>query len=160
MLLAVTIPYSSGEKGTPPPISTSAEYSRFISIDRSIAFATPTQEPTPSPTPIPSPAPIVDVQEPTYIQPIPEPVEPPPIEVEPPVASQDIVYDAICGQGYSWNCERALNVTWCESGGRPWANENPPYVGLFQIDRNLHAAKFQGQDPFDPYVNARVAHQI
>lgn len=38
---------------------------------------------------------------------------------------------------------KALRVIRCESGGRPDAVENPPYVGLFQIE----------DGPLDPLTN-------
>lgn len=86
------------------------------------------------------------------------------VATEAPVLTNDIER-MVCS--FSWPCIEALNVMWCESGGRPdawndWENTADPYdgvAGLFQMAVPLHSALIGG-DPFDPYLNARAAHEL
>ena len=77
---------------------------------------------------------------------------------------------AICGQGFDWNCETALAVSWQEMGQKynPGAwNEITVWIGdaeshasgCFQLLLPFHAGLFDG-DPFDCAVNARAAYRL
>lgn len=69
------------------------------------------------------------------------------------------IRDIICNEQWPWTCAWAISTVLCESGWRPLADENPPYVGLWQIDRELHLWRFSGP-LFDPYANTEVAAQL
>ena len=93
--------------------------------------------------------------------PVPTPTLGIPASYATPVANPPLlsnVQEIICS--YSWDCATALGVAYCESTLRPGANENPPYAGLFQIDVELHAWRFEGANPYDPTVNTSVAYSI
>ena len=72
-----------------------------------------------------------------------------------------LVYDAVCNQGLTWDCDTALNIAYCESGGQPWKDNNfgSGATGLFQMMLPLHWALFDG-NPYDAYVNARAAYRL
>lgn len=83
-------------------------------------------EATPAPSPEPAPVP-------------PEPVV---VELPPAVVPQTDIEELVCS--YAWPCSTALNVMWCESGGRSeavsWDGRN---YGLFQLNV-VHAASMPG----------------
>jgi len=58
---------------------------------------------------------------------------------------------------YSWDCEWALAVIQCESGGDPNAYNPAGYIGLFQISQPLYGA---GLNLYDPAVNTAVAWSL
>jgi len=63
-------------------------------------------------------------------------------------------------------------IAWCESTGRPGVESNWPYVGLMQIDPDLHAGRVAAVVGYpvtlaearvllrDPLVNLRTAHAV
>lgn len=130
--------------------------------------------PTPPP-PTPTPEPIVISPAPTeapapieVVEPAPEPVEPPP---PPPAASPVLTNEIehlVCS--YDWPCLQALNIMWCESGGRPgainmWTGTADPYdgvFGLYQIALPLHSGLVAqyGGDVFNPATNIAVAYHL
>jgi hypothetical protein len=60
---------------------------------------------------------------------------------------------------YSWPCEQAVSVAWCESRLEPWVIGGDNY-GLFQINA-VHAYRVGGVDALlDPEVNTRLAYDI
>ena len=150
LALAFVIPFNTSsisEKGTLGGVYTE-ERSRFIQIDRSIEFVTPTPKPTASPTPSPTPEP---TPKPT-LEPTPEPT----IFIS---SSPNVIYDAVCNQGLAWNCQQALNVAWCESRWQPWLVNSSGATGLFQVKIPLWLHYFNG-DPLNPYVNAHAAYKV
>jgi hypothetical protein len=62
---------------------------------------------------------------------------------------------------YSWDCVTALNVMWCESGGRPNAIGGGANYGLFQIN-GVHARKYPNfwETWMDPATNISWAYSI
>jgi hypothetical protein len=75
--------------------------------------------------------------------------------------------DAICNQGYEWDCSTALGICWAEMGRKyqPWA-VNPVSIngsnatGLCQLMMPLHSGYFNPGDPLNPYDNARAAYGL
>jgi hypothetical protein len=60
---------------------------------------------------------------------------------------------------YSWNCAEALNVMWCESGGRPEAVSAAGYYGLFQLSP-MHGGQEFWDNWMKPEYNIGVAHGL
>lgn len=79
----------------------------------------------------------------------------------PPVASIQASsadqWQALVSQ-YDWSVQRALAVIRCESSGDPLAASNWPYVGLFQIDVNLH--RWTYEQLIDPAINVAAAYEL
>jgi hypothetical protein len=63
----------------------------------------------------------------------------------------------VCQPQYGWNCAWALSTVMCESTGSPTAI-NGPYIGLFQIDVDLH--RWTYDQLVDPYTNTAAAHEL
>ena len=89
----------------------------------------------PVPTPTPTPAPVGGAK--------PSPVTVDTSNSQQPISSvaeRPSTTDAICSYFNSspYGCHYWICIAEKETSLRPWADENPPYVGLFQIDKNLH----------------------
>ena len=111
----------------------------------------------PVPTPTPTPAPVgrakpfpVTVDTSSSQQPIPSVAERPPTT------------DAICSYFNSspYGCGYWLCIAGKESSMRPGADNNPPYIGLFQIDIDLHAGLISslGYTTADMYTAGPNSH--
>ncbi len=91
----------------------------------------------------------------------PEPVatpEPTVVVVEPPVLT---IPEIICSPEFSWPCDEALSIAWCESRYRSWeVNDVSGTLGLFQMNPKYHAWRFFGGDWSDPWVNTRAAYSL
>lgn len=61
-----------------------------------------------------------------------------------------VEFDSPTGTPRRWDPNRALRAIRCESGGRADATENPPYVGLLQIENG----------PLDPEANLDWAEEM
>lgn len=109
----------------------------------------PTAAPTPAPTPEPTPAPTPP--------PTPVPTPPPPPPPPPVVMPKNVIEELVCS--YSWNCYEALNVMWCESGGRPDAVNAAGYYGLFQLSSTHGGAEFW-DNWMKPEYNIAIAHGL
>lgn len=77
----------------------------------------------------------------------------------PDVSGPDRITGLICGLWVD-DCEHALRVFSCEVGN-DYIDGDPydKYVGVAQIDVNLHGWRFIG-DPYEPAENLRVAFQL
>lgn len=71
----------------------------------------------------------------------------------------------LCREEYEWNCDEALRVILCESGGDPSASNNGNY-GLFQINA-AHTDKLESVTGsrdlsllLDPELNTEIAHAV
>lgn len=94
--------------------------------------------------------------EPVYVAPAPEPTPAP--------ALTNDIERLVCS--YPWDCYQALNIMWCESGGRADAyNGFSGVSGLFQI-HPIHADRFAAHgwdfwtDAFVPERNVQIAWEI
>ena len=57
--------------------------------------------------------------------------------------------ELICAEEFSWSCEWALAIVWCESTNDPNAyNPDGPFMGLWQVTNGS----------YDPYLNTVEAH--
>jgi len=71
---------------------------------------------------------------------------------------------AVCGQGFAWDCNGALAVSWCEMG-RKWnpaaINPSSGTRGIFQI-HPIHAPKWADfwESWMNPIRNAQMAFEI
>jgi len=105
----------------------------------------PPTPPPPTPPPVPEPT----------------PAAPPPAPTPVPFAqlSKPEIETLVCT--YSWPCEQALKVMWCESGARPWAVGRGTYYGLYQISL-IHARRFPDfwNAWMDPAKNIQWAHTL
>lgn len=68
--------------------------------------------------------------------------------------------ELICQEAYTWPCDEAMRVMWCESSSNPRAYSTGNR-GLFQINE-IHSRRVGGNLEllWDPEVNVRVAHDI
>ena len=133
---------SSLHHGTFTRPSTDAGLGRMERLDA--PAPTPTPAPTPEPTPVPTPPP---------------PPTPAPTPVPVSAMPRTEIDALVCT--YSWPCDQALRVMWCESGGRAWAIGRGVNYGLFQINQ-VHASRFGGfwETWMDPATNISWAYQI
>lgn len=107
-----------------------------------------TPEPTPTPTPTPTPSP--ELEKP------PEVVQPVRTAAPQPRGGQYDLEELVCS--YSWSCETALRVMYCESGGQNVQNYGGgPYVGPFQVGLFHFRA---GEDPWHVPTNVAVAYRV
>ena len=84
--------------------------------------------------------------------------EPTVVVQEPPVLT---IPEIICSPEFSWPCDEALSIAWCESRYRPWeVNDVSGTLGLFQMNPKYHAWRFFGGDWADPWVNTRAAYSL
>ena len=84
--------------------------------------------------------------------------EPTVVVVEPPVLT---IPEIICSPEFTWPCDEALSVAWCESRYRPWeVNDVSGTLGLFQMNPSYHTWRFFGGDWADPWVNTRAAYSL
>ena len=75
-----------------------------------------------------------------------------------PLARAEGYDELICS--YSWSCEAAQAVMFCESSGRAHVSDGFN-VGLFQIASRFHSWRLQpGESLYNPEVNVRIAHEI
>ena len=90
----------------------------------------------------------------------PTPIPPPPVAQPQPDQPITVITGGaeqwrslVCA--YGWDCEWALAVIQCESGGNPNAyNPGGPYIGLFQIWGG------HGPNLYDPAVNIAAAYSL
>jgi len=78
--------------------------------------------------------------------------------------------DALCNQGFEWDCSTALAICWAEMGRwyQPWAINPVPIwlngenhaTGMCQLLIPLHSGYFNPGDPLNPYDNARAAYGL
>lgn len=62
----------------------------------------------------------------------------------------------ICAPQYAWDCETALAIVECESGGDPSATGKLGEAGWWQI----HPVHGLGEAGYDPVASTTYAHQL
>lgn len=100
-----------------------------------ISFASMTgaaDEPTPTPTPV--------VSTPVAVTSTPAPD----------------VQAIVCAPEYSWSCEDAMSIVWCESRNDPTAISETGDYGLFQINAYWHPSGAT----LDPVANTAYAYEL
>lgn len=131
-------------------LSSAARLNRLFLLDaRAAAAAQPTVAPTPTPPATPTPAPTP--------APAPSPSPSPPVPLF--ILSSEELRSLICS--YSWPCEEALRVKWCESGSRWDAIGAGSNYGGFQINA-IHARRIPDfwTSWMDPVKNTAWAFDI
>lgn len=113
---------------------------------RAGAVLTPTPVPTPEPTPAPTAVPVLVA----VVRPVP-----------PPVVPQTAIEALVC-RYFGAHCWTALQVMWCESGGKPWKTGVRGERGLFQIhpihaSGNVVRAGYTWDQMYEPEPNVAVA---
>jgi hypothetical protein len=146
VLMGLGLLPGSQEKVPPPPPYSAAALLADVPAALSGPIPTPSPSPTPVPTPDPTPAPPQRLS--SYVQPGSE-------------SAYTLAYDALCNQGFDWDCDTALRVASCETGGDYNQYDYNPSgaTGLMQMMLPLHEGLFDG-NPYDPYVNARAAYRL
>jgi len=73
---------------------------------------------------------------------------------------EELAKSIVCSESYAWNCNYAMAVVKCETGGTYWpwvVNNAGPYIGWWQV-WDLHVT--DPENLVDPAYNTDVAYRL